>query len=171
MSDIAPAYRDPLLHLDALRHVARPEGGRTEEAFAADSEKENAYTRTCAYTLSTRSSLLLEKACCPLPARSANWIDGPCFGALLYVFEGEVPCFTLPGIPPSDFLLAGFDRAPGLFVLGARCQGLRVRNMPSLRQVPHGYVLCALGQRAEVHLGSEVAAWITFRSSGSCRRD
>ena len=113
MSDIAPAYRDPLLHFDALRHVARPEGGRTEETFAANSEKENAYTRTCAYTLSPRSSLLLETACCPLPARSANWIDGPCFGALLYVFEEKFLALLYRGYPRATSSWRASTGLPG----------------------------------------------------------
>ena len=33
--------------------------------------------------------LLLGQACSPLPARSADWLDGPCFGVLLRVF-GEI---------------------------------------------------------------------------------
>ena len=43
--------------------------------------RENAYTRTCARTPSPRSSLLLEQACSPSPARSADWLDGPCLAS------------------------------------------------------------------------------------------
>ena len=75
MGDRAPAYRDPALHFDALRLVALHEGDRTQETLATENEKKNACTRTCARALSPRSSLLLEQACSPLLARSANWLD------------------------------------------------------------------------------------------------
>ena len=39
MSNRAPAYRDPVLHFDALRLVALREGGRTEEALATKNER------------------------------------------------------------------------------------------------------------------------------------
>ena len=32
--------------------------------------------------LCPRSSLLLERACSPPPARSANWLDGPCLALI-----------------------------------------------------------------------------------------
>ena len=35
----------------------------------------------------------------------------------------------------GDFLLAGFDRAPWPWLLGATCQGLQVRQMPAPRHV------------------------------------
>ena len=83
MGDRARAYRGHILHFDALRLVALREGGRTEETLATEIER-IFYTRTCAHTLS--SSLLLGVACSPLPAHSANWLNGPCYGVLLYVF-------------------------------------------------------------------------------------
>ena len=58
MSDRAPTYRDHVLNFDALRLVALREGGRIEETPATENE-ENTCTRTCARTLSPRSSLLL----------------------------------------------------------------------------------------------------------------
>ena len=88
MSGRAPAYRDPLLHFDALRLVALREGDRIEEILATENEREM-LIRAPAHVhsaLSLRSSSLLEKAGSPLPARSADWLDGPCFGVLLYVF-------------------------------------------------------------------------------------
>ena len=88
MSDRAPAYRDPVLHFDALRLVALRGGGMIEEALATENEGEMLFTRTCACALSLRSSLLLEQACSLNPARSANWLGGLCFGVLLYVFGG-----------------------------------------------------------------------------------
>ena len=74
MSDRAPAYRDPALHFDALRLVALSEGDRIDYR----ERERNAYARTCSRTLSPRSSLLQGQAYSPLPARSANWLDGPC---------------------------------------------------------------------------------------------
>ena len=60
---------------------------------------------TCAHTLSPRSPLLLEKACNPLPARSADWLDGPFFGVLLYaksqISELLAVAFSAPE-PPCD---------------------------------------------------------------------
>ena len=77
------------MHFDALRLVALREGERIEEALATENEK-NAYARTCARTPSPRSSLLLGRAFSPLPARPENWLDGPCFGVLLYVWRDQV---------------------------------------------------------------------------------
>ena len=49
MSDRAPAYRDPVLHFDALRLVALREGDRTEETLATENERKcfYAHLRTC----------------------------------------------------------------------------------------------------------------------------
>ena len=53
--------------------------------------RENAYTRTCARALRPRSSKLLEKACSPLPARSANWLDGLCLASCsMYLNYGTI---------------------------------------------------------------------------------
>ena len=59
MSDRAPAYRDPLLHFDALGLVALRERDRNEEALATENEKEMLMRRACARTLSSRTFLLL----------------------------------------------------------------------------------------------------------------
>ena len=72
------AYPDPVLHFDALRPAALREGGGIKEALATENERKIVNTRTCARTLSPRSFLLLGKASSPLPARSANWLGGPC---------------------------------------------------------------------------------------------
>ena len=40
MSDRAPAYRDPVLHFDALRLVALREVGRIEETLATENKRE-----------------------------------------------------------------------------------------------------------------------------------
>ena len=40
MSDRAPAYRDPLLHFDALRPVALREGGRTKKTLSTEGGRE-----------------------------------------------------------------------------------------------------------------------------------
>ena len=49
MSGRAPAYRDPVLHFDALLLVALRGGGRIEEALAAENEGKCLYAhlRTC----------------------------------------------------------------------------------------------------------------------------
>ena len=87
MRDRGPACRDPVLSFDALSLVVLREGGRTEETLATENRK-SAHTRTCALALSPCSSLLLEKACSPHPARSANWLDGPCL-ASCYMYLGS----------------------------------------------------------------------------------
>ena len=77
MSGRAPAYRGPVLHFDALRPVALREGDRIEETFATENERE-ILIRAPAHVHSARAA-----PCCwnaafsPLPARSANWLDGP----------------------------------------------------------------------------------------------
>ena len=63
-----PAYRDPALHFDALHLVALREGGRTEKALAAESERRMHMRRACAHTFSPRSSLLLEHSLPPTPS-------------------------------------------------------------------------------------------------------
>ena len=83
MSCRAPAYPDPALHYGALRLAALREKDMTEETLETENEG-NAYARTYARTLSPRSSLPLGQAYSPLPARSANWLDGPCLA--LHVF-------------------------------------------------------------------------------------
>ena len=80
MSDRAPAYRDAVLHFDALQLVALREGGRTGETLATENEK-NAYTRTYSRTLSPCSSLLLGQARSPLLARPADWLVVPCLAS------------------------------------------------------------------------------------------
>ena len=88
MRDRAAAYPDPVLHFDALRLAALREGGGIKEALATENERKIVNTRTCARTLSPRSFLLLGKASSPLPARSANWLDGPCLASCLMYFWG-----------------------------------------------------------------------------------
>ena len=88
MRDRAPAYRDLVLHFDALRLVALREDGRTEEALATENGRKN-YARISTRALSPPSSLLLEQACSPLPARSANWLDGPCLASCSMYLRGS----------------------------------------------------------------------------------
>ena len=45
MSNRAPAYRDPVLHFDALRLVALREGDRIEEAPASENERKCTFTQ------------------------------------------------------------------------------------------------------------------------------
>ena len=70
MSDRAPAYRDPVLHFDALRLVALREGDRTEETFATENERgmpirapahvHSAHTALCCWSkLAAHSQLAL----------------------------------------------------------------------------------------------------------------
>jgi len=69
---------------------------------------------------------------------------------------------------PGEFLLAGFDQAPGPCVLGARCQGLRVRGIPAPSARFPMAMSCthsASARRSTTRSG--MGAWITFRSSGS----
>ena len=68
MNEVAPAYRGPVLHFDALRLVALLEEGWIEKTRAAEYERELLITRTCASTLSPRSSLLLEHSLQPTPS-------------------------------------------------------------------------------------------------------
>ena len=81
MSDKAPAFRDPAMHFDALRLVTPCEGGRIEDTLAKENER-GMLIRAPAHVHPVRAfSLLLEKACSPLPARSVNWLDGPCLAS------------------------------------------------------------------------------------------
>ena len=86
MRNRAPAYRGPVLHFDALRLLALREGDRIEVCFATENEKympirapahvHSAHAAFCCWG----ESFILPPAC------SANWLDGPLFGVLLYVF-------------------------------------------------------------------------------------
>ena len=79
----APAYlyRDYVLHFNALRLVALREGDRNEENLATENEKEM-YIRKLAHVHSAYAALCcLRIACSSLPARSANWLDGPCLAS------------------------------------------------------------------------------------------
>ena len=88
----APAYRDHVLYFDALRLVALREEDRNEEALRNRERGRSVYTRICVRTLSPNSSLLLEKAFSPLPARSANFLGGLCF-ASCSMYLGSYPGF------------------------------------------------------------------------------
>ena len=52
--DRAPAYRDPVLHFDALRLVALREGDRIEETLATENEREMLYVHLRTYTQPTQ---------------------------------------------------------------------------------------------------------------------
>ena len=67
MRDRAPAYRDPVLHFDALHPVAMRKEGMIEEVLATENEREM-LIRTCARTPSPRSSLLPERILQPTPS-------------------------------------------------------------------------------------------------------
>ena len=50
MNGRSPAYRDPVLHFDALRLVALHEGDRIEEALATENERKFLCAHLRAYT-------------------------------------------------------------------------------------------------------------------------
>ena len=54
MSDRAPAYRDLVLHFDALRLVALREGGRIEETPGKENEGKCFYAHLHMYTQPTQ---------------------------------------------------------------------------------------------------------------------
>ena len=54
MSDRTPAYRDPVLHFDAMRLVALREGGRIEETLATENEGRYLYAHLRTYTQPTQ---------------------------------------------------------------------------------------------------------------------
>ena len=54
MSDRAPAYRDPVLHFDALRLVVLREGDRTEEALGTENKEKCSYAHLRTYTQPTQ---------------------------------------------------------------------------------------------------------------------
>ena len=54
MSDRAPAYRDPVLHFDALQLVVLREGGRIEETLATENEGKCLCAHLRAYTQPTQ---------------------------------------------------------------------------------------------------------------------
>ena len=74
----APTYRGPVLHFDALRLVALREVGRAEETLATENEREMPIRAPARVHSAYAAPLLLGKASSLLPARSANWLDGPC---------------------------------------------------------------------------------------------
>ena len=81
MRDRAPAYSDPVLHFDALRLVALREGGRIEETVATENEREM-LIRALAHVHSAHAARCRwSTGFSPLPARSANWFDGPCLAS------------------------------------------------------------------------------------------
>jgi hypothetical protein len=78
MSGRAPAYRDPVLHLDAPRLVKLREGGRIEETLATGKER-GMPIRAPAHVHPVHAAICCwSTAYSSLPARSANWLDGPC---------------------------------------------------------------------------------------------
>ena len=80
MSDRAPAYRDPVLHFDALRLVAMHEGGRNEGALTTENKREM-LTRAPAHVHPAHAALLCWSG---LAAHSQPALrNGPCFGVLL----------------------------------------------------------------------------------------
>jgi hypothetical protein len=54
MSDRAPAYRDPVLHFDALRLVALREGGRSRKPSQQGSREGCLYAHLCTCTQPTQ---------------------------------------------------------------------------------------------------------------------
>ena len=81
MSNRAPAYRDPVLHFEALRLAVLREGGRIKQPLATENERKCLYAhlRTCHHP--PRSSLQLGQAWSLLPAHSSNWLDDPCLAS------------------------------------------------------------------------------------------
>ena len=83
MKDREPAYRDLALHFDALRLAALREGGWIEEILATENGgKVLLLLRAPAHVNSAHAALCCwREAYSPLPARSANWLDGPCLAS------------------------------------------------------------------------------------------
>ena len=54
MSDRAPAYRDPVLHFDALRLVELREGGSIEETLATENERKILFSQLRTYNQPTQ---------------------------------------------------------------------------------------------------------------------
>ena len=89
MSGRIPAYQDPALHFDALRLAALREGGRIEKTLAIENGR-GMLIRANAHVHSAHAVLfLLEPACSPLPAHSANRLDGPCLTAWSMYLESN----------------------------------------------------------------------------------
>ena len=88
MRDMA-LLTETLLHFDALRPVALREGDRIEETLA-ENEREM-LVRAPAYVHSAHAALCCwSTACSPLPARYANWLDGPCLSCSMYLCSARV---------------------------------------------------------------------------------
>ena len=85
----APAYRDPVLHFNALRLVALREGDRTEETLATENERE-ILIRAPAHVHSARAALflLLEHRLQPTPSPLCGLASWPLLGACS-MYRGE----------------------------------------------------------------------------------
>ena len=77
------------MHFDALRLVAQHEAGRFGETPAAENER-GILIRAHAQVHSAHAALCCwDTAYSPLPARSANWLDGSCFASCSIYVLGE----------------------------------------------------------------------------------
>ena len=85
MSDRAPAYRDRVLHFDALRLVVLREGDRTEETLATEIESKCLYAHLRTYTQPTQL-LAAGASMQPTPSPLCELASWPLLGDLLYVF-------------------------------------------------------------------------------------
>ena len=69
------------LRFGALRLIALREGDKIKETLATENERE-ILVRAPVHVDSAHASLCCRStACSPLPAPSANWLDGPCLAS------------------------------------------------------------------------------------------
>ena len=101
--DRAPAYRDPVLHSDALRLVVLREGGMIEETLATENERKCIYAQLSTYIQSTH----LPAAGTHLSAHSQPVLRTrliALLSALLFVFREKfltcTPAF-IGALPPA----------------------------------------------------------------------
>ena len=81
--------RGPVLHFGALRLVALRKEGRAEEILAAENEREEPMRAPEQVNSANAALRCWSAACSPLPARSANWLDGPCLASCSMYLEGS----------------------------------------------------------------------------------
>ena len=94
LRDIAPACRGPVLRYETLSLVALCEGDRIEETLATENEREVLKRASAHVHPDHAAHCCWSTASSPLPARSANWLDGPCL-AICSMYLGGNSCLDL----------------------------------------------------------------------------